>query len=101
MNLQSLDLEYNQLTGPIPGEIGSLANLQTLNLASNQLSGPIPAVLSSLSDLNTLYLSGNPSLVCWEKQSALDWALSLSGYIGPKQACLFSYSPIISLATGN
>ena len=37
-----LSLLGNQLSGPIPSELGNLANLQELNLWGNQLSGPIP-----------------------------------------------------------
>ena len=47
------------LTGPIPPELGSLANLTVLNLGSNQLTGPIPPELGSLADLTSLSLSGN------------------------------------------
>ena len=42
MNLQYLYLQYNQLTGEIPKEIGKLTQLQKLYLFNNQLTGEIP-----------------------------------------------------------
>ncbi|WP_420448358.1 leucine-rich repeat domain-containing protein [Candidatus Palauibacter sp.] len=41
-NLRELHLWINQLSGPIPPELGNLANLRSLNLGINRLSGPIP-----------------------------------------------------------
>ena len=58
-NLQSLSLENNDLTGPIPAELGDLANLQSLNLGGNELTGPIPVGLGGLTNLRSLYLWGN------------------------------------------
>ena len=55
-NLTSLDLGSNNLSGPIPSELGQLANLRTLQLASNNLSGPIPPQLGNLANLETLEL---------------------------------------------
>jgi len=52
-------LEYNNLTGTIPSEIGNLTNLQTLNFWFNQLTGPIPHEIGNLSDLRTLELMNN------------------------------------------
>ena len=43
-----LQLNNNQLTGPIPAELGNLANLQRLFLYGNMLTGPIPAALGNL-----------------------------------------------------
>ena len=37
----------NQLTGPIPSELGNLANLYTLELGGNQLTGCVPAGLKA------------------------------------------------------
>ena len=58
-NLTSLQLRSNQLTGPIPPEIGNLANLTSLQLRSNQLTGPIPPEIGSLANLTRLDLGGN------------------------------------------
>ena len=58
-NLEVLNLYGNGLTGPIPAQLGSLANLEVLNLYGNDLTGPIPAQLGSLANLEVLYLHGN------------------------------------------
>ena len=47
------------LTGPIPTELGNLANLQTLRLGENDLSGSIPTELATLINLQQLDLGGN------------------------------------------
>ena len=53
-----LDLAYNDLTGPIPAELGNLANLAWLDLNGNELTGPIPAELGNLANLVALYIGG-------------------------------------------
>ena len=82
-NLEYLGLTNNDLSGPIPAELGppcqsgapvawwqcverahppelgSLANLEYLSLAGNTLAGPIPAELGGLSNLEYLWLGGN------------------------------------------
>ena len=58
-NLKLLWLFGNQLSGPIPAELGGLTNLSDLLLSGNQLSGPIPAELGDLTNLSDLLLSGN------------------------------------------
>ena len=59
-NLGALALTANDLSGPIPPELGNLANLQGLYLDSNSLSGSIPPELGGLSSLRWLYINGNP-----------------------------------------
>ena len=57
--LTDLYLNDNQLTGSIPPELGRLTKLSRLVLRGNQLSGGIPPVLGSLSNLTVLSLGGN------------------------------------------
>ncbi|MXZ54641.1 MAG: hypothetical protein F4Z14_00490, partial [Gammaproteobacteria bacterium] len=54
-----LRLSNNQLTGPIPAELGQLITLEVLWLSHNQLIGPIPAELGQLQNLKDLSLGGN------------------------------------------
>ena len=54
-----LDLSGNDLTGPIPAELGKLASLLDLSLSHNNLTGPIPPELGDLASLLGLYLSYN------------------------------------------
>lgn len=54
-----LQLCYNQFTGSIPTQLGSLQKLSVLALQYNQLSGAIPASLGDLRTLARLDLSSN------------------------------------------
>ena len=58
-NLVDLSMRGNQLSGSIPPELGNLSSLGELNLSLNQLSGSIPPELGSLSSLEALYLFSN------------------------------------------
>ena len=58
-SLSNLDLALNQLSGPIPSELGDLNNLYTLDIFNNKLSGPIPEELGSLNHLHRLWIQSN------------------------------------------
>ena len=49
----------NNLTGPIPPELGNLTNLTGLSLAENNLTGQVPVELGKLTQLLDISLSGN------------------------------------------
>ncbi|KAL8130557.1 hypothetical protein V2J09_019712 [Rumex salicifolius] len=57
--LENLELQDNQLHGPLPDYLGSLVNLQNLNLSKNRFSGSIPSSWNRLSNLEDLDLSYN------------------------------------------
>ena len=50
-HVTEVSLYDNQLTGPIPAELGNLPGLQSLILYANQLTGPIPPELGDLANL--------------------------------------------------
>ena len=54
-----VNLRDNDLSGEIPGELGSLANLEVLDLEDNRLKGEIPSDFRSLAKLERLSLGGN------------------------------------------
>jgi Leucine-rich repeat (LRR) protein len=58
-HVRKLELNNNELTGPIPPELGDLSNLTELQLYNNQLTGSIPPELGDLSNLTDLWLGFN------------------------------------------
>ena len=58
-SLTHLNLDLVGLTGPVPTWIRDLTNLTFLNLGGNRLSGPIPAWIGDLANLTQLWLGGN------------------------------------------
>ena len=57
--VKRLNLDRNDLSGPIPPELGNLASLVWLRLYDNALSGPIPPELGNLAALEYLTLPSN------------------------------------------
>lgn len=54
-----INLSDNDLSGPLPKELGDLAGLVSLRAQDNELTGSIPAELGNLGSLRTLWLSDN------------------------------------------
>ncbi|XP_052722646.1 receptor-like protein EIX2 [Vigna angularis] len=59
IGLVSLNLSRNHLSGEIPSEIGNLSSLESLDLSRNHISGAIPFSLSQIDNLGKLDLSHN------------------------------------------
>ncbi|KAK6924142.1 Protein kinase domain [Dillenia turbinata] len=57
-NLQYLELYSNNISGPIPSELGNLTSLDS-RLNNNSLSGSIPMSLTNITALQVLDLSNN------------------------------------------
>ena len=54
-----INLQFNNLNGELPQEVGNLSNLKVLNLGFNKLKGNLPASLKNLKELTTLDLFMN------------------------------------------
>ena len=59
-SLKHLDLAHNPLNSPIPPELGRLGKLQWLFLESSRLTGKIPPEIGDLESLTYLELGSNP-----------------------------------------
>ncbi|KAJ7968790.1 putative Kinase [Quillaja saponaria] len=57
--LTYLSLEANQFSGFVPPELGNLINLQTLILSSNQLTGNLPMTFARLQNLTDFRINDN------------------------------------------
>ncbi|KAF9589742.1 hypothetical protein IFM89_028651 [Coptis chinensis] len=102
-------LQNNNITGPIPKEIGRLANLHTFDISNNVLTGEVPSSLGHLKTLQYLRLNNNSlsgpvplSLVNMSQLAFLDFSYNnLSGPIPRFPARTFNIvgNPLI-FATG-
>lgn len=59
VNLRSLDLSYNRLTGILPNTLIYLQKLELMSLMNNHLEGTVPDFLADLPNLEVLYLWKN------------------------------------------
>ncbi|CAB9500909.1 Leucine Rich Repeat [Seminavis robusta] len=57
--LTHLNLDWNNLMGSIPSEIGFMTSLRFLSLAYNNVAGHVPSEIGNLSHLTTLRLDHN------------------------------------------
>ena len=58
-HVTSIAINYNELTGNLPPELGKLSELKTLSLYFNHIEGTIPPELGELSELETLIIHNN------------------------------------------
>ena len=58
--LQVLDLQQNNLTGTLPGQLSVVSQLRLLNLSNNNFTGTLPSNWTVLTSLRSLKLSRNP-----------------------------------------
>ncbi|CAL4992840.1 unnamed protein product [Urochloa decumbens] len=98
LELQFLYLQDNFFDGQIPNELNALQGLQVLDLSANNLSGPIPEFLEKFQDLRILNLSFNhlsgpvPNNAIFTNASAL----SLTGNIKLCGGPVFLHLPACS-----
>ncbi|CAL5422736.1 unnamed protein product [Camellia sinensis] len=59
VSLNSVDMSNNRLTGTIPTSIGKLHKIQELGIGKNKLSGEIPSSIGNWTLLNKLWLEEN------------------------------------------
>jgi len=62
VSLKNLNLQGNDLTGPIPAELKFMKNLESLDLSYNELEGYLPYELKEMNNLKYLYINGNKEL---------------------------------------
>ena len=79
-NINELQLPVNNLSGPIPAEIGRLVYLESLHLWGNQLTGELPNELGNLTKLQSLHINSN----------ALTGSLSVLGSLSQLMEIVFS-----------
>ena len=78
-SLEGLHLYGNDLSGSIPPELGQLTRLRTLDLRDNDLSGQVPPELMDMAALEQLRLVGNRRLCAPEDREFLAWLLEEHG----------------------
>ena len=55
----ALYLSNNQLSGPLPSELGNLTALEQVNLSNNNITGPIPPEIGNMTALFVMELQDN------------------------------------------
>lgn len=59
LNMKVLELNNNIMTGTLPTQLGQLTKLEQLKLNSNVFAGSIPTEIESMKSLSTIDLRGN------------------------------------------
>ena len=102
-NVTRLALNWNNLTGSIPPELGSLKSLLNLQLLANPVAGPLPPELGNLESIREMTISGRqltgpipPELANLRNLEALHLTDSgLTGPIPPELAAMRSLRYLI------
>ncbi|KAL3531066.1 hypothetical protein ACH5RR_010388 [Cinchona calisaya] len=69
-SIQSLNLQRNQLSGPLPS-LSNIATLREVYLDNNNFTSVPPDFLSGLTSLQTFSISENPNLLPWTIPNSL------------------------------
>ena len=98
-DLRSLRLDHNQLSGPIPTELGQLESLVALWLSDNALTGPLPTEFADLDSLSGLWI-GNNRLTGVVPTGLRDLQLQFFEFAGNDGLCLPGTEEFVSWSTG-
>ncbi|XP_059668831.1 LRR receptor-like serine/threonine-protein kinase EFR [Cornus florida] len=101
--LKELDLSFNNFTGSMPIDIGSLSALQVLSVATNNLKGEIPLSIAYMSMLEEIDLGWNNfhGIIPWQLgqlSNLIMLVLSLKKLMGEIPLSLFNISRLESIA---
>ena len=58
-SIETIELDNNYFSGPLPPSLGSVSFLKNLRVSNNQLTGQIPVTYYNMESLEELYLDGN------------------------------------------
>ncbi len=78
-----ISLGGNQLSGPIPSQLGNLSNLERLALRGNRLSGLLPQTLTSITGLDYFDFGYNDGLCAPTDATFTAWLQAISYRSGP------------------
>ena len=78
-----LDLSSNNLSGPVPPELGNLTNLTELELEHNELTGPVPQSFLALDMLTWFFFDHNAGLCAPNTTEFVTWLQSIDEVRGP------------------
>ncbi|XP_022876865.1 receptor-like protein kinase [Olea europaea var. sylvestris] len=107
--LQELEMQGNELNGPVPASLGFLGNLQKLNLSENRLYGEVPNSIFNLSSLTEISLRGSslsgslPMDICYNLPKLESLRISnnqMSGNIPPSLGRCMNLK-LLSLSSNN
>ena len=76
-------LSGNELSGPVPVELGNLTSAQILLLDRNRLTGPLPAELTGLTALIKFWFNENNGLCAPADTGFQDWLRGIQDMQGP------------------